>query len=209
MKDFFSSIFFYYNIKAEESVFKNEEWLSILEKLAMDGGLFEHSQKVTYYAIKIFDDIKDEWQLTDNDRKTLFFSAFLHDIGKLFIHPEELLNKEAQLTEKEFTEIKRHPVLGYEFISKFDPLKPVLFNILHHHERYDGKGYPNGVGGESIPPLARIISVADSFDAMTSLRPYRKINSADSAFNEIYVNAGCQFDPYVAESFVHLRKYCF
>jgi HD-GYP domain-containing protein (c-di-GMP phosphodiesterase class II) len=206
MKDLISPLSNFFKIQIDESYFESEEWSLILDKLAKDKSLFEHSQKVTYYAMMIFDNLHTEWTLTEKDRQTLFLSAFLHDIGKLSIMPEGLLSKVAKLTAEEFIEIKRHPVFGFEFISKFATLKDVLLNILHHHERYDGRGYPNGLTGNNIPLLARIISVADSFDAMTSLRPYKKTFSMDYALGEILENAGCQFDPAVAECFIDLCK---
>ncbi len=206
MKDLISPLSNFFKIQIDDSSFENDEWSVIIEKLFKDKSLFEHSQKVTYYAMMIFDNLQKKWALIEKNREILFLSAFLHDIGKLNIMPEGLLKKVATLTTDEFTEIKKHPVFGFEFISKFDSLKDVLLNILHHHERYDGRGYPNGLLGDSIPLLARIISVADSFDAMTSLRPYKKTFSMNYALGEILENSGCQFDPTVAECFIDLCK---
>jgi diguanylate cyclase (GGDEF)-like protein/putative nucleotidyltransferase with HDIG domain len=127
--------------------------------------------------------------------------GLLHDIGKIAIE-EGILNKPGELTNQERDEIKRHPSIGYRILSSSHEMLDFAEGILLHHERWDGTGYPKGLKGEAIPRVARIIALADSFDAMTSERPYRKAVSEDIAIEEIRINAGTQFDPEIARIFI-------
>ncbi len=128
-------------------------------------------------------------------------AALLHDIGKIAI-PDEILNKNGKLTEKEYELIKEHPVKSAEII-RFLPDRDKIYDIiLHHHERWDGKGYPSGLKGNEIPLGSRIIAVADSFDAMLSTRPYRENLSIDESLKEIIKESGKQFDPEVVDAFL-------
>ena len=129
--------------------------------------------------------------------------AALHDIGKIAI-PDDILNKPGPLTEEEWTIMKRHPEIGYRIARTSPELVSIAEYILSHHERWDGKGYPRGLVGENIPLPARLLSVADAFDAMTSDRPYRKAMSAQQALAELERNAGTQFDPDVVAAFVEM-----
>ncbi len=193
----------HFKLNIKDDVFVSDEWNAIFDGLSLDSELLKHSQNVTYYSMLIFDHMKDLCNLNDHDREILFFSAFLHDIGKIYVK-FDVLHKSAKLTPEEFAEIKKHPVFGFDFLQKFKHFSLVLDNILHHHERFDGKGYPKGLYGNSIPILSRIIAVADAFDAMTSYRSYKKTYSRDYALGEIIENAGCQFDPFVAECFINI-----
>ncbi len=135
-------------------------------------------------------------------------SGFLHDIGKVRI-PDEILYKSSRLTDEEFAIMKQHPVIGEEILKGIPGLAHVLPVVRHHHERWDGKGYPDGISGENIPFAARIVALCDSFDAMVSDRPYRQGMPLDSAIAEIRKGAGTQFDPLMAETFIRLveKKY--
>jgi len=137
--------------------------------------------------------------------KEIELTGKLHDIGKVGIR-DIVLDKPGKLTNEEFNHIKEHPVIGERILSPFDKLKSVAKGVRHHHERYDGKGYPDGLKGEKIPISSRIITIADSYDAMTSVRPYRLPMDPESAAEEIKRNSGTQFDPYLGETFIELFK---
>lgn len=127
--------------------------------------------------------------------------GLLHDIGKIAID-EQILNKPGKLTKEEFEEIKRHPEIGYRILSSSKEMNSILEVIIAHHERFDGKGYPNGLMGEDIPLKARILAIADSFDAMTCQRPYRDSMSIIQAIEELKLNSGTQFDSNLIEVFI-------
>ena len=118
----------------------------------------------------------------------------LHDVGKVSI-PDRVLRKPGALTADEYEEIKLHPVMGADLISRVDGLQPILPWIRHSHESFDGSGYPAGLSGEQIPQAARILLVADAFDAITSPRPYRDALSVGEACEELRLHSGTQFDP--------------
>lgn len=131
--------------------------------------------------------------------KELHIAAHLHDIGKLGV-PDQVLNKKGKLMPHEFEQIKLHPEIGYKILSKSKGLGKIAVIVLHHHERWDGRGYPDGLRYDKIPLGSRIIAVCDSIDAMTSARPYRSPLSWEACHEEIKVNKGIQFDPVVAEA---------
>ena len=128
-------------------------------------------------------------------------AAILHDIGKIGI-PDAILRKEGSLTPEELEVMQAHSLKGMEIISTSDFFSSVMNAILHHHEYYDGTGYPGGLKGEDIPLVARIIAVADSFDAMTTDRPYHRGLPGETALAEIQRWKGSQFDPQVVDAFV-------
>jgi putative nucleotidyltransferase with HDIG domain len=130
-------------------------------------------------------------------------ASILHDIGKIGIH-DEILNKASRLTQEEYQEIMRHPAIGAEIISKVNFLSDITTIVKHHHERYDGKGYPDGLSGEDIPIEAAILTIADSYDAMTSDRPYRTAMTPEEALSELQKNAGTQFHPDLVKVFVSI-----
>jgi len=138
-----------------------------------------------------------------DDLKLLTLISQLHDIGKIGID-DSILNKPGKLTDKEWESIKKHPEIGYRILSTAPEYSEIAQDILSHHERYDGKGYPRGLKADDIPLRARIISIADAYDAMISERPYRKALTHDQAIEEIKINTGSQFDPVIAKIFIEL-----
>lgn len=154
----------------------------------------EHTDRVTRRALAI----AQELGLPGERREELEKGARLHDIGKVGI-PDRILLKAGPLTEEEFEIMKQHTVLGYEICQGMRSLGEGLLVIRHHHERWDGKGYPDGLKGEEIPLLARIVAVADAFDAMTSDRPYRKAMSHRDALSILIYGSGKQWDPQIVE----------
>ena len=164
---------------------------------AKDRYTYGHTERVVIYC----DTMAEELRLSEEDKKTLKFGAYLHDIGKIEV-PQEILNKKMKLTEEEWEYIKRHPIDGAEIIKPVPSLEKVKGIILHHHEKYNGSGYPEGLKGKEIPYLARVLAIADSFDAMTSSRPYQMRKSHEEAFKELRKNKRTQFDPELVEVFI-------
>lgn len=158
-----------------------------------------HSRRVSEICMLMGEHLK----MSQNDIKQLKVIGNLHDIGKIAID-ETVLNKPGQLTMDEWLLIKRHPEIGYRILSASTDYAEMAEDILCHHEKWDGSGYPKGLKGESIPLRARIIALADAFDAMTEERPYRRPMSQQDAIEEIKKNAGTQFDPYLAFEFVKM-----
>ena len=128
-------------------------------------------------------------------------AALLHDISKIGVE-DKIPKKQAPLDPEEWKVMQKHPQLGYEIMSRVEGLKDVVGGMRYHHERWDGKGYPLGLKGEDIPLVARIIAVADTYDAMVSTRPYRKGLPPATAFEEIVRYRGTQFDPMVVDAFI-------
>jgi HD-GYP domain-containing protein (c-di-GMP phosphodiesterase class II) len=135
-------------------------------------------------------------------------AGLVHDIGKIGV-PEAILCKAGRLTDEEFEAIKRHPEIGHRILAGIDPLHDVLPGVLHHHERWDGRGYPHKLAGEKIPLIARIIGLADTFDAMSSTRSYRPALPREHVLREIEKGSGTQFDPRIVDAFrgIDLRGY--
>ncbi|MBV2362697.1 HD-GYP domain-containing protein [Streptomonospora nanhaiensis] len=133
--------------------------------------------------------------------QTIRYAGMLHDVGKLGV-PTKVLQKPGKLTEEEYAAIQLHPMRGYEIVREIGFLDEALAGIMHHHERMDGRGYPMGLAGHDIPEFARIISVADAFDCMTSTRSYRKARSIEEAIDELRRGAGPQFDPTMVDALI-------
>lgn len=158
-----------------------------------------HSERVAQWAVALGQRLGLNQEEIDN----LSYGARLHDIGKIGIK-EQILNKPQGLTEEEFAHIQAHPQIGADILEPLGFLKDSIAIVRHHHERYDGKGYPVGLKGEAIPFSARIVAIADAWDAMTSRRAYRGALSKEEACQEISRGAGGQFDPYMAKVFLGL-----
>lgn len=156
-----------------------------------------HSLRVAYFCISV----GKELGLNEAELYDLEISALFHDIGKIGV-PDAVLLKPSRLSDEEFVEMKLHPTKSYQILKDFPIFHQMALNAKHHHERFDGRGYPDGLKGNDIPLFARIILIADTFDAMTSTRPYRKGLPFDVAFAELREFAGTQFDPIVVESFI-------
>jgi HD-GYP domain-containing protein (c-di-GMP phosphodiesterase class II) len=139
--------------------------------------------------------------LNDDEIEQIYIAALLHDVGKIGV-PEAVLQKAGKLTDEEFTQMKRHPAIGSRILQDVRQLRHVLPGVLHHHERFDGRGYPDGLVKESIPLMGRIICLADSFDAMTSDRTYRPGRPIEAALDEIRKCSGAHFDPTLVEAFL-------
>jgi putative nucleotidyltransferase with HDIG domain len=161
----------------------------------------DHSLRVLEYAMKI----ASELNLSDTDKEVLKQACLLHDIGKLGI-PDGILNKKGPLNEKEIRYIKNHPILAKKILGTVNEFRPILEIVYSHHERVDGKGYPEGLDRNRIPLLARIIAVADTFDAMISERPYRKAKSKETAINELISVKDTQLDGEIVDLFLKVVK---
>lgn len=161
----------------------------------------EHAERL----VQLCQSVGKELELAEEQLRDLELAAMLHDIGKIGVD-QRILNKNGSLTDEEWHEVKNHPGIGYRIALASPDLLHIADYILYHHERWDGKGYPQGLEGESIPLLSRIIAVVDSFDAMTNDRPYKKAKPKDCAIKEIKENAGIQFDPKIAEVFLSCLK---
>lgn len=156
-----------------------------------------HSERVAMYALILAQQIGE---LSKEEQKSFYHACLLHDIGKVHI-PDSILMKPGKLSFEEFEIIKSHPEVGAEAVKDVDGIKASLCVIRSHHERWDGKGYPDQLKGEQIPLLARVTAIADAFDAMTSSRSYRAALPVDEAYNRIIIGAGSQFDPVLVEEF--------
>ena len=188
------------NVALYEGLYEN--MLSTLNSMAKildarDPHTSQHSTRVTNLSVAMANILK----LSDDEKDVLYIAASLHDIGKVGI-PDSILLKPGTLTDEEFMIIKRHPDIGADILKPIPPMSRETEVIRYHHERYDGKGYPSGIGGEEIPLLSRIITLADSYDAMTSDRPYRNGLPMDKAIEEIVRCMGSQFDPELAKIFI-------
>jgi len=173
---------------------------------AKDRYTLGHTQRVANYSLEIANCLRKYRRLKNwqEFKENLRIAALLHDIGKIGI-PENVLNKRSPLCEEEKELIRRHPEIGVEILNPIKEFKDIILGIKYHHERYDGKGYPCGIKGKKIPLIASIIAVADSFDAMTSERPYRRALSKEEAIRIIKENRGKQFSPVCVDAFLNSK----
>ncbi|HBF35323.1 TPA: hypothetical protein DDW35_12250 [Candidatus Sumerlaeota bacterium] len=194
-------------IKIENNVLYEGIYSNLLDTLkalvstieAKDSYTRSHSQRVTEIALAIARHIG----CSAEDCESITFAGSLHDIGKIGIQ-DSILQKNGRLDQAEYEIIKKHPVIGETIIEPLGLIEAERDIIRHHHERYDGKGYPDHLAGEEISLLARIVSIADSFDAMTSTRSYRKAQSEEYVIGELRNNAGTQFDPNLVDALIEL-----
>ena len=178
----------------------------LLETLAevidhRDPYVLEHSKKVAQYAVGI----AEQLGLHPNQVELIRKASLMHDVGKLGI-PEAILLKPGSLSKDEFDTIKKHPSIGAKILETTRAMHRFIPIVRHHHERYDGNGYPDGLNGQNIPIEARIVALADAVDAMASDRPYRKRQSMEHIIDEIQTKSGTQFDPQVVQAFLKLLK---
>ena len=184
------------------SQLRNENSFAVLDGMVTavdnkDSYTRRHSEDVAEYSLWI----AEELGLSPEALRTIRIGALLHDVGKITV-PDEILRKPGRLTPEEFEILKRHPRLGALIVSGVPGMETILDIVQHHHERWDGKGYPDELKGEEIPMLGRLVAVADTFSAMTTDRPYRKGLSWEVALKEIQDSAGTQFDPDMADAFL-------
>jgi len=158
-----------------------------------------HTKRCSWYALKL----AEEFGLPEEETSVVRLASLLHDIGKLAI-PDEVLFKPGPLNEEEWAQMKQHPTAALHVLSHIRSLTDATPAILHHHEHFDGSGYPDGLAGEQIPIASRILLVTDAFDAMTTDRPYRKAMPVEAAIEELKRNSGSQFDPLVVGAFLRV-----
>ena len=171
---------------------------SILQALDLkDHYTFDHSTRVAYYS-RI---LGEEMELTKEELHDLEMASLFHDLGKIGI-PDAILLKKEHLSEQEFRVMCQHPIKSAEILERFDDFKKIALYAKHHHERFDGKGYPDGLKGEDIPLFSRMILICDTFDSMTSSRTYRKAMNHQTAIEELEEFAGSQFDPGLVKIFI-------
>ncbi|MDD5237584.1 MAG: HD domain-containing protein [Candidatus Omnitrophica bacterium] len=166
-----------------------------------------HTARVTELSLQIARRLsqKDKKDFDEKFLEHLHIASLLHDIGKIGI-PESILNKEGPLTDEEKKKMHEHPIVGSVILQPIKELEAAILGVKYHHEKYDGSGYPEGLRGDQIPLIASIISVADTFDAMTTDRPYRKGLSKDEAIAEVKQVSGKQFDRKIADTLVELYQ---
>ena len=180
----------------EEMFFQTAESLAdaIEKRDPYTGG---HTQRVTSYSLAIARHL----QLKSSEKRFLKIAAVLHDVGKIGIE-DQILRKPEPLSPEEYNTIKRHTSMGAEILEHIRQLRDIIPGVKYHHEQMNGKGYPDGLKGEEMPVIAKIVAVADTYDAMTTDRPYRKALSKEVAMGELRRCAGAQFDRQVVEAFV-------
>lgn len=160
-----------------------------------------HSERVAEFSLRIAKGMG----LSEEEQVRIHIGGHLHDIGKIGI-PDSILNKTGKLTEAEFSMMRKHPEIGDDIMGKIKIFTPILDIVRSHHERFDGSGYPDGLRGKEISIGARIVAVADAFDAMTSVRPYRAALGLEAALEEILRCRGTQFDPEIVEELFFLAQ---
>ncbi|MFC4769490.1 HD-GYP domain-containing protein [Effusibacillus consociatus] len=187
--------------KMEEIRVLNESFLAAMAAAidARDPYTHGHSSRVAFWARELASALG----LPNKQVEEVYYGGILHDIGKIGIE-DAILNKTGKLTHEEYDKIKQHPVIGYQIVERAGVFPELLPAIRSHHERIDGKGYPDGLQGDQIPLIARILAISDAFDAMVSDRPYRKGMPVETALQQIKEGAGTQFDEEFAAAFVKL-----
>ncbi|MED0686778.1 diguanylate cyclase [Anoxybacillus ayderensis] len=184
-------------LKFKEDLDAIEEQLKLL--LYKDVYTYRHSKRVFTYAMEF----SDRLPLTEEEKRTLILGALVHDIGKIEVS-RDIINKKGKLTSDEWEMMKKHVIWGKEIVLSDGRFEEVIPLVELHHERYDGRGYPYGLKGEEIPKLARILCIIDSFDAMTTDRPYQRTKTFSEAIVELRRCSGTQFDPQYVEPFIQM-----
>ena len=193
------------NIELEQSKDKlADAYMGTVEALriavdAKDTYTKGHSDRVAFYSKLIAKEIG----ISEEEQERIYIGGLFHDIGKIGV-PDAILQKQDKLTDDEYSEIKNHPLIGAQIINAATIFEDIIPIVKYHHERFDGKGYPGKLVGEEIPLYARIVTIADAFDAMTSDRQYRKGLLIDVAKDELIKNAGTQFDENLSKKFVKI-----
>lgn len=185
-------------------VYSDVEWIQFLINLTcyIDSQVADssgHSSKVADWAKTI----AQEFDFCEDETKSIFWAAMLHDIGKIGV-PEHILSKNGPLDPAEWEMMRLHPIVGASIVSSLEGINHIAPIIYSHQEKYDGTGYPQGLMGDSIPLAARIVSVVDAYEAITSNRVYRKARSHSDAISELEKMGGKQFDPKVVEKFLEV-----
>ncbi|MGM0409551.1 MAG: diguanylate cyclase domain-containing protein [Bacillota bacterium] len=194
--------YMYKNKLTESKSAKNKLLKNLLSTLgAKSDETEEHAVRMTHLAFQLGERIG----LNDEELNNLSLLATLHDIGKVSIS-EEILTKKTKLTDEEWEKIKEHPKMGYRIASATEEFAPVAKYILHHHERWDGNGYPSGLEGKDIPLLSRIITIVDAYDVMSNGRDYKDAMSQEEIINEFRECSGTQFDPELVEEFIKILQ---
>ena len=160
-----------------------------------------HSTRVAKYSVMI----AEQMGYSGEKLEQLEYAALLHDIGKIGV-PREIINKPTKLTDEEYEIIKTHPGIGANILNEITEIPDIAIGARWHHERFDGRGYPDQLQGMDIPEIARIIGVADAYDAMTSKRSYRDVLAQDIVLGELEKGRKTQFDPEIADVMIHLIK---
>lgn len=188
------------NMKMEEAYLGTIEALRITVD-AKDSYTKGHSDRVAYYAKLLAKELK----LDEVEQERIYIGGLFHDIGKIGV-PDNILQKQGKLTDEEYSIIKKHPKIGEHIIDAATIFDDIITIVEYHHERFDGRGYPEGLVGKNIPFYARIVAIADAFDAMTSDRQYRTKLTLEETLQEIEKNFDKQFDKELAEKFIQLIK---
>jgi putative nucleotidyltransferase with HDIG domain len=183
-----------------ESTYSQTLWTLVAALDAREHETSDHSQRVVRYTLAV----ARRLGIAEKDLPDIGRGALLHDIGKIGV-PDAILLKPAKLTHEEWTEMRKHPQTGFNILKSVDFLGVPAQIVLAHQERFDGEGYPHGLAGDAIPIGARIFAIADTVDAMTSDRPYRRAGTREAARAEIAKYAGTQFDPRCAEAFLSMK----
>ena len=186
-------------INDDERIISIKTLLSVIN--SRDRYTYNHTDRVVHYC-EVFAKFA---KLSEDSSRMLLYSAYLHDIGKINI-PQEILISEKKLTDDQWAQMKKHPSDGADIARKVKNFDDVALIVEQHHEKYNGTGYPYGLQGDNIVFLARILTLADSFDAMTAKRPYQKIKTFEEAFDEIRRCKGTHFDPVISEMFISAIK---
>lgn len=173
--------------------------IAVLE--ALDPYIKDHAKNVANYVLFL----AEELGLSAQDIEEVYHGALFHDIGKISI-PLEILRKTELLSTEEYNLVKNHPIIGAKILEKFSDFKMIAPIVLHHHEMYGGGGYPDGLVGEQIPYKARLVSLVDAYDALTTNRSYRKAQGCKNAIAVIVKNTPQQFDPEMVDAFISIEK---